>query len=85
MSEAFERWLRSVCFQAPTPEAYDLAKCAWDHMDAKLQAAKARIAELEAARVIPDSGGHLESADCWCAPTVEEHPGGTLVIHNQIH
>lgn len=26
----FERWLRSVCFQAPTPEAYDLARSAWD-------------------------------------------------------
>jgi hypothetical protein len=25
----FESWLRSVCFQAPTPEAYDLAKSAW--------------------------------------------------------
>jgi len=28
MSE-FEQWLRTVCFQKPTPEAYDLAKCAW--------------------------------------------------------
>lgn len=52
---------------------------------------RARIAELEAevarlkARVIPESGGHLESADCWCDPTVEEHPGGTLIIHNQTH
>src|SRR5260221_1913385 len=26
----FEGWLRTVCFQAPTPEAHDLAKCAWD-------------------------------------------------------
>lgn len=34
---------------------------------------------------IPDSGGHIESADCWCGPTVEEHPGGRLVIHNQTH
>ena len=25
----FETWLRTVCFQNPTPEAYDLAKCAW--------------------------------------------------------
>jgi hypothetical protein len=25
----FERWLRKECFQKPTPEAYDLAKCAW--------------------------------------------------------
>ncbi len=28
-SAAFEAWLRTVCFQPPTPEAYDLAKCAW--------------------------------------------------------
>lgn len=25
-----EMWLRTVCFQKPTPEAYDLAKCAWE-------------------------------------------------------
>lgn len=25
----FEEWLRSKCFQQPTPEAYDLAKSAW--------------------------------------------------------
>lgn len=25
----FESWLRTVCFQKPTPEAYDLAKSAW--------------------------------------------------------
>lgn len=27
--EEFENWLRMVCFQKPTPEAYDLAKDAW--------------------------------------------------------
>lgn len=26
----FEKWLRTVCFKTPTPEAYDLAKLAWD-------------------------------------------------------
>lgn len=26
---AFESWLKTVCFQAPTPEAYDLARDAW--------------------------------------------------------
>lgn len=26
----FEAWLRSVCFQKPTQEAYDLAKAAWE-------------------------------------------------------
>ena len=25
----FDEWLRSVCFQKPTPEAYDLAKAAF--------------------------------------------------------
>ena len=25
----FEKWLRTVCFQEPTPEAYDLARRAW--------------------------------------------------------
>lgn len=25
----FEAWLRTVCFQSPTPEAYDLAQNAW--------------------------------------------------------
>lgn len=27
--EEFEKWLRTTCFQKPTPEAYDLAKIAW--------------------------------------------------------
>jgi hypothetical protein len=26
---SFEEWLRSVCFQKPTKEAYDLALAAW--------------------------------------------------------
>lgn len=34
----FEVWLRTVCFQRPTPKAYDLAKCAW-------QAATAQASE----------------------------------------
>ena len=25
----FEKWLKSVCFQSPTSEAYELAKAAW--------------------------------------------------------
>lgn len=28
--QEFESWLRFVCFQKPTPEAYDLARCAWN-------------------------------------------------------
>jgi hypothetical protein len=25
----FDKWLKTVCFQKPTPEAYDLARDAW--------------------------------------------------------
>lgn len=39
-TKEFEIWLRTVCFQPPTPEALDLAKCAWDHQ-------QTRVAELE--------------------------------------
>ena len=28
-SQTFDEWLRTVCFQAPTPEAEDLARLAW--------------------------------------------------------
>ena len=28
--DQFKKWLNSVCFQKPTPEAYDLAKDAWE-------------------------------------------------------
>jgi hypothetical protein len=30
-AQEFEACLRTVCFQPPTPEARDLAKCAWEH------------------------------------------------------
>lgn len=30
MSDGFEIWLRTECFQKPTLEAYDLAKDAWN-------------------------------------------------------
>ena len=26
----FDEWLKTVCFDEPTPEAYDLARQAWD-------------------------------------------------------
>ena len=29
LRQDFERWLRSICFQAPTKEAEDLAWSAW--------------------------------------------------------
>jgi hypothetical protein len=49
---AFEAWLRRVCFQPPTPEAYDLAKCAW--IDA-LSAAPVSEHPQEASTAQPDS------------------------------
>jgi len=27
----FDQWLKTVCFQKPTPEAYDLAKSAFEY------------------------------------------------------
>ena len=44
MRTSFEPWLRTECFQAPTPEAYELAKAAW-------QAATLAERERAAARV----------------------------------
>ena len=35
--EAFEKWLRTVCFQKPTPEAYDLAWQAWRSAQPRLR------------------------------------------------
>ncbi len=37
-TEDFENWLRTVCFQKPTPEAHDLAKCAWIEARSDLRA-----------------------------------------------
>lgn len=32
----FDEWLKTVCFQRPTPEAWDLAKCAWDEQSKRI-------------------------------------------------
>lgn len=48
----FEKWLRTVCFQKPTPEAYDLAKSAWQTaMDAQAERVPMTDEELEAIEV----------------------------------
>lgn len=26
---------------------------------------------------------HEENEGCWCSPEVQEHQGGTLIIHNE--
>ncbi len=44
----FEAWLRTVCFQKPTPGAYDLAKCAW--IESRKQAESANSALLDEAK-----------------------------------
>ncbi len=44
----FEEWLRTVCFQKPTPDAYDLAKCAW--IESRKQAESANSALLDEAK-----------------------------------
>jgi len=41
--DEFKKWLNSVCFQKPTPEAYDLAKDAWK---AALKSNKEPVAEV---------------------------------------
>lgn len=41
LSSGFEEWLRTVCFQKPTPEAYDLARDAWK------EARKTNLEEIE--------------------------------------
>ena len=45
--DEFTAWLNSVCFQKPTPEAYDLAKDAWK---AALKSNKEPVAKLQLQR-----------------------------------
>lgn len=40
----FNEWLKTVCFQKPTKEAYDLAKSAWNEA---LSAASAQCEEIK--------------------------------------
>ena len=41
----FDEWLRTVCFQKPTNEAYDLAKTTWDAATAVERDRCAKICE----------------------------------------
>ena len=43
--ERYEQWLRAVCFQKPTPEAYDFAKEAWNEAKKVEREACASLAE----------------------------------------
>lgn len=49
--EEFEKWLRTACFQKPTPEAYDLAKCAWAESRNMEREVCKKICEDEAERL----------------------------------
>lgn len=35
----FDHWLHTVCFQKPTPEAFDLALSAWNYQQDRLNVA----------------------------------------------
>lgn len=52
--EDFEAWLRTECFQKPTPEAYNLAKCAYQ---AATNRATKKAQEMNAPRVAAAIGG----------------------------
>lgn len=41
--EGFDAWLKTVCFQKSTPEAYDLAQCAWNYLSAAPQPVAAQV------------------------------------------
>lgn len=53
--EDFEKWLRTVCFQPPTPEAYDLAKDAWKHANSE-EVMRLRGAMITAASILETDG-----------------------------
>lgn len=57
-TQQFESWLRTVCFQQPTPEAYDLALCAWN------------AREQELARIVDETE---RSSLCHCPPEDKCH------------
>ena len=75
VEQEFEAWLRSACFQKPTPEAYDLAKSAWS---AAPPCPDAGLAEEIAQRVWKEQGwasrrndNHLSSEWNLCLAAVK--------------
>ena len=54
----FDAWLKSFCFQKPTPEAYELAKLAWESCrSAKAELNKKLVEISREALVEGRSGG----------------------------
>ncbi len=61
----FEEWLRTACFQKPTPEAYDLAKVAWN---------AATNGEREACAKVCDMRADMARSDGWYSMTSDDLP-----------
>ena len=51
----FEEWLRSVCFDKPTPEAKGLAKMAWKDAHNAAIEESAKVADREAGHRLTDA------------------------------
>jgi len=64
--KAFEEWLRTVCFQKPTQEAYDLAVVAWQA--SRKQAIAECVAEI---RGMKANNKTAQSAINQCAEALE--------------
>ncbi len=82
MSDGFELWLRTVCFQKPTPEAYDLAKDAWENGRAHGRGDTVMVQPItleQAKRVIEQAGmvyvpiGHLQCVENHLNSVAEEN------------
>ena len=54
--EKFEKWLRTVCFQKPTPEAYDLAWQAWQAAEQSVHPTDATVAPSKVESTTRNSG-----------------------------
>lgn len=53
----YQTWLRTVCFQQPTKEAEDLAKCAWQEAQ--------RLAYLDCIRICKERFEDEANACVW--------------------
>lgn len=77
----FEAWLRANCFQRPTQEAYELAKCAWkemalsslrgtfaDGIEAVLSDAELHLSERQRSRIRALAQGQRSEAEASGTP-----------------
>jgi len=54
--EAFQVWLRATCFKPPTAEAEDLARAAWNHLQAEMNLLRVRCHKCQAYTQVQESG-----------------------------